>query len=195
MCDIFCRQDKLYASARIHDLRYYRRIERCWFTVKIVVSLLVTIACISAVGACFYYYPNEWTYLFWFGSGAALASLIVLWICFCLINRRINLSTVHHMRTRVTVTPPKEEADDDFDDVPVSPDESHEKAGEIAQRINGVLATCTYASGIPVVDTKPIMGASSAPVSARIDIPKSDRQYSSLTGEKNSYEDITIVAD
>jgi hypothetical protein len=193
MCDIFCRQDKLYTSARIHDLRYYRRIERQWFTVKIVVSLLVTIACITAVGACFYYYPNEWTYLFWFGSAAALASLIVLWICFCLINRRINLSTVHHMRTRVTVTPPNEDQEDeDFADVPISPEEATQ-AKDIANRINGALASCTYASGVPVVDTKPIMGAASAPVltSARIDISKS-RASTSLK-DNNSYEDLTVV--
>lgn len=193
MCDLFCRQDKMYTSARIHDLRYYRRIERRWFTVKIVVSLLVIIACISAVGACFYYYPNEWTYLFWLGSGAALTSLIVLWICFCLINRRINLSTVHHMRTQVTVTPPNED-EDDFNDVPISPDEVNQ-AKDIANRINGVLASCTYASGIPVVDAKPIMNASSAPVvkSARIDISKS-RTSSSLK-DNNSYEDLTVVED
>ncbi len=188
MCDIFCREDKLYASARIHDLRYYRRVEKCWFTVKIILSLTVSIICISAVGACFYYYPQEWTYLFWFGSGVAFASLIILWICFCLINRRINMNTVHHMRTQVSTTPPDEDAFDDLDDEEIS-----SKTGQIAQRISGALASCTYASGVPVTDTKPIMRVSSAPsvVSPRISVYKVSG--SSLDRDKNSYEDLTMI--
>lgn len=156
MWDIFCRQDDVYLIARLHDLRYYRRAERRGFTVKILLALAVAVLCITAMGACFYYFPKDWEYLFWVGSGVALFALIVMWVCFCLINKCINISTMRHMRMQATTV--IDDPDEDLD--LVIPPESE----DVTHRIHRAFASCDYVVGVPVVDSKPIMHSSSLPI-------------------------------